>query len=346
MSDSGAPAATSADDTASVRGVALGWAKVAVSITIPAISAAASVPSPASSGTPSRAARSVTISHVAAAPGSIQSAGAAVGVRGVVVDDHPRQRGEQLRVPLCDRPDAVRRAAVDEHQQVVVGAGSGSVRNRSTPAMNAYSGGTGSVDTAVARAAARLEDARTRRAGAERVGIRVLVAHDERVAAPRSAAPGRVRDGVTRERREVDRVGHARFGARRGVLAARRGRRAGRRVRDGSSAGARAWPRRWPRHGRPRRPDPSRSSPSWGSRWTGFGSDSWYGAIVSGSLPSSSSWSRWRTRVPRSAVSSRWTWRAGMRLIRSVRPSSWRMNPIACWSARSVSFWSACRRSR
>ncbi len=38
MSDSGAPASTSAADTASVRGVAFGWANVAVSMTMPAIS--------------------------------------------------------------------------------------------------------------------------------------------------------------------------------------------------------------------------------------------------------------------------------------------------------------------
>ena len=67
MSDSGAPASTSAAETASVRGVAFGWAKVAVSITMPAISAVASAPPSASSGTPSRAASSVTISQVAAA---------------------------------------------------------------------------------------------------------------------------------------------------------------------------------------------------------------------------------------------------------------------------------------
>ena len=85
----------------------------------------------------------------------------------------------------------------------------------------------------------------------------------------------------------------------------------------------------------------SSASPSWWTRWTGLGSDSLYGSIASGSLPSSSSWSMWRRRVPRSIESSRWTWRSGMRLIRSVRPSSWRMNPIECWSARSVSFWSA-----
>ena len=74
MSDSGAPASTRAAETASVRGVVFGWAKVAVSMTMPAISCVASAPSPSSSGTPSRAASSVTISHVAAAAGSIQSA--------------------------------------------------------------------------------------------------------------------------------------------------------------------------------------------------------------------------------------------------------------------------------
>ncbi len=42
MSDSGAPASTRAAETARVRGVAFGWAKVAVSMTIPAIRAAAS----------------------------------------------------------------------------------------------------------------------------------------------------------------------------------------------------------------------------------------------------------------------------------------------------------------
>ena len=75
MSESGAPASTSAAATASVRGVALGWANVAVSITIPAISWAASAPPPSSSGTPSRAASSAVISQVAAAAGSTQSAG-------------------------------------------------------------------------------------------------------------------------------------------------------------------------------------------------------------------------------------------------------------------------------
>ena len=86
---SGAPASTSAADTASVRGVAFGWANVAVSMTIPAISAAASDPSPVSSGTPSRAARKVTISHVAwrAVPSNRRPG--LRRVRRVMVEDDP-----------------------------------------------------------------------------------------------------------------------------------------------------------------------------------------------------------------------------------------------------------------
>jgi hypothetical protein len=80
MSDSGAPASTSAAATSSVRGVAFGWANVAVSITMPAINAAARAPSPESSGIPSRAASRVTISQVAAAAGSIQSASPAASL--------------------------------------------------------------------------------------------------------------------------------------------------------------------------------------------------------------------------------------------------------------------------
>ena len=74
MSDSGAPASTSAAETIRVRGVAFGWAKVAVSITMPAIKAAASAPSSEARSTPRRTASRVAISQVAAACGSIQSA--------------------------------------------------------------------------------------------------------------------------------------------------------------------------------------------------------------------------------------------------------------------------------
>ena len=119
MSESGAPASTSAAETTSVRGVAFGWAKVAVSITMPAISAAASAPSPASSGTPSRAARSVTISQVAAAVGLDPVGGLGGIVRGVVVDDHPGQPREQVGVARADLADPLERAAVGDDQQVV-----------------------------------------------------------------------------------------------------------------------------------------------------------------------------------------------------------------------------------
>ena len=82
-------------------------------------------------------------------------------------------------------------------------------------------------------------------------------------------------------------------------------------------------------------------SPSWGSRRTGVGSDSSNGSIACGSAPASSSLSRCRTRVPRSAESSSRMCSSGMRLIRSRRPSSWRTNGIAAWSARTVSVLSA-----
>ena len=152
MSDSGAPASTSAAETARVRGVAFGCAKVAVSITIPAISSVASAPSARSSGMPRRTASSATISQVAAATGSTQSAGPVGVVRGVVVDDHPRQVAEQVGVPLGDRPDALRRRAVGQHEQVVGDAGLGlRAGTASTPGRKAYSGGGASENIAVAR---------------------------------------------------------------------------------------------------------------------------------------------------------------------------------------------------
>ena len=80
MSDSGAPASTSAAATASVRGVAFGCAKVAVSMTMPAIRSAARAPSSAVSGTPRRPASRATISHVAAECGSIQSPASAASL--------------------------------------------------------------------------------------------------------------------------------------------------------------------------------------------------------------------------------------------------------------------------
>ena len=117
MSESGAPASTSAAATASVRGVALGWAKVAVSMTMPAISAVASAPPPTSSGTPSRAASSATISQVAAAAGSIQSAGAAPSFEAWWSMTTRGRRGEQLRVAAGDRADPVEAPQSDDDER-------------------------------------------------------------------------------------------------------------------------------------------------------------------------------------------------------------------------------------
>ena len=114
MSASGAPASTSAADTTRVRGVAFGWAKVAVSIAMPAISAAASDPSPVSSGTPSRAARSVAISQVAAASGSTQSAGR----RSSSFDAwwSRTTRGSRSKSSACRSPTAPTRSSVPQSE--------------------------------------------------------------------------------------------------------------------------------------------------------------------------------------------------------------------------------------
>ena len=207
MSDSGAPAATSAADTASVRGVALGCANVAVSMTMPAMSAAASVPSPASSGTPRRAASSATISHVAAEPGSIQSASPpslfeawwSMITRGSVENSSG-----------CRWATAPTRSAdpqSHEDEQVVrlggIGVGpepldAGEERSRAAapgPCRRRRPG------------AERLEHHAHADDRAERVGVGVLVAHHERVPGVGQAREDRRRDGVAREGRQVDRAG-------------------------------------------------------------------------------------------------------------------------------------------
>ena len=344
MSDSGAPAATSAEDTASVRGVALGWANVAVSMTIPAISAAASAPSPVPSGTPSRAASSVTISHVAAEPGSIQSA---VPPSAFEAWWSMITRGSVVNRSGCRCATAPTRSAEPQSTRTsrsYVSAGSGSVRNRSTPAMNAYSGGTGSVEIAVARAphASRIAHTPSAAPSVSASGFSWLTTSALRAVVSRA----RTGAGTASRARAVRSIASVIGASGRGVAswAAHPDRRAGHQAPDGWSDGVRASTRRrWHSRGRPRRPRTPRSRDRARGAAAGPASAATRrtGVIASGSLPSSSSWSRWRTRVPRSAVSSRCTWSAGMRLIRSVRPSSWRTNPIECWSARSVSFWSA-----
>ena len=120
MSDSGAPASTSAAETTSVRGVAFGWAKVAVSMTMPAIRSAASAPSSASSGDAEPAGEQRRPSRTSPRlPGRSSRRRSARVVRGVVVDDDPRQPLEQLGMAGADLADPLERAAVGDDQQVV-----------------------------------------------------------------------------------------------------------------------------------------------------------------------------------------------------------------------------------
>ena len=119
MSDSGAPASTRAAETTSVRGVAFGWAKVAVSMTMPAISAAASAPSSGVERDAEPAGEQRD--HLAGRGGvRVDPVGGLGGVvRGVVVDDDARQPREQVRVAAADLADPLERAAVGDDQQVV-----------------------------------------------------------------------------------------------------------------------------------------------------------------------------------------------------------------------------------
>ena len=146
-------------------------------------------------------------------------------------------------------------------------AGSGSVRNRSTPARKRRAAGRGPCDTAVARPPNASSDRAHAERRAERVGIGVLVADHERVPGVREAREDRRRDGVAREGRQVDRAGSSLVlpcASRRrcGVRAGRPVRRAGHRGRGvavgrragstgGAAGSAGARPRRRPRRARP-----------------------------------------------------------------------------------------------
>ena len=103
----------------SVRGVAFGWAKVAVSMTMPAIRrgrqrAVAGVERDAEPGGEER-------DHLAGRGGArVDPVGRAGGVvRGVVVDDDARQPREQVGVADADLADPLERAAVGDDEQVV-----------------------------------------------------------------------------------------------------------------------------------------------------------------------------------------------------------------------------------
>ena len=80
-----------------------------------------------------------------------------------MVDDHPRQALEQLRVAAADRADPIERAAVGDDEQVVVGAGSGSVRTRPTPGQEVVQRRNRIREDGVARAPLALDEAATAR---------------------------------------------------------------------------------------------------------------------------------------------------------------------------------------
>ena len=168
------------------------------------------------------------------------------------------------------------------------------------PGRKSYSGGIGSVHTRSARPPRASTIAGDRERRAERVGVGVLVADGQHAPGAAQALDDDLRDGrrgTGRDRRSS---------------AVRPWRRAGPPVR---SAPAASRPGSGGTRGR-RRLDPAGRRRA-AAAATGVGSDSPTGASGSGVAPASSSCSSWRTRVPRSAVSSSWTWRSGMRLIRS-----------------------------
>ena len=131
-------------------------------------------------------------------------------VGGVVVDDHPRQIAEQLRVPAGDRADALGRRAVGQDQQVV---GDGGIRIRA----DALDVGHEGVDRRRlvgehrGRAPADgLDQAAQRERRAERVRVRVLVADGEHLARASQASHHLIGDRCGGERDEVDGLGHPR----------------------------------------------------------------------------------------------------------------------------------------
>ena len=98
-----------------------------------------------------------------------------VSVRRVVVEDDPRQPLEELGVPFPDSAHPIERAAVRDHEQVVVGVG---VRIRAEPLdarQEAVQLRNRVGADRVGATAARLHDRGHREGGAERVRIGVLV---------------------------------------------------------------------------------------------------------------------------------------------------------------------------
>ena len=131
MSDSGAPASTSAAATASVRGVAFGWAKVAVSMTMPGhqLGGQRAVVEVERHAEPRGEQRDHLAGRGAGGVDPVGVAGARRSRRGGRSTTRG-SRANSSRVALGDRADPLEGAAVADDEQVVVDVGSGSVRNR------------------------------------------------------------------------------------------------------------------------------------------------------------------------------------------------------------------------
>ena len=304
MSESGAPASTRAADTASVRGVAFGWAKVAVSMTMPAIRAAAQRPAAgverqAEPGRP--AARPSRRSPPRRARSSRPRRRASFEAWWSMTTRGSRSNSSRWRSRTSPTRSSV--AAIGDDEQVVrrvgVGIGPEPLDAREEVVQRRDRVGADRVG----RAAERLDDARRRR-GSPR-------------ACPRRGSRGRRparagRRAAARRRRPAPRRGTAARSTVIGVAGAAWPARPGgcrplppRRAAWAGSPPTAAPPARRPRGGRGR-PASAASRRAAGR--------------PRGAAPASSSSSSCRTRVPRSAVSSSSTCRSGMRLMRSVLP--------------------------
>ena len=127
----------------------------------------------------------------------VDPVGLPVGVvRRVVVDDDPRQAGEQLGVPAGDVPDPLERSAVGDHDQVVRRGG---VRIGPEP-LHAVEEVVQRRDRVgahrIGQPAVRLDQPDDAERGPERVRVGVLVADREHAPGPAQAIDDGLRDGV------------------------------------------------------------------------------------------------------------------------------------------------------
>ena len=252
---------------------------------MPAISCAASAPSPSSSGTPRRVASSAIISQVAAAAGSTQSAGPVSPFEAWWSMTTRGSRASSSRCRLADRPDALQAAAVGDDEQVVVDVG--------------LRVGPGRRDARQERRTAAARDRRRRasrgrrrrrRAGRRRASSRACRRRGSRGRPRGRAAPTRSarrrRPGTAGVQGERSITGCRFLGCR---CAAVRPRPPASTLGVGGGGP------------RPLRPAPRPRHPRGAAVATGVGSDSPTGATSSGDSPASSSLSSCRTRVPRSS---------------------------------------------